>query len=94
MGKLYHPPLVVMATGTAVCHREPRDGEHGLEGYNLRDTYRFTRMKAANGGYIRVYPDVADGASASYYEVCGRDVFLKFFRIVEEVADAADRRGS
>jgi hypothetical protein len=56
---------------TVVCIKEPR-GEHGLEGYSREKKYKAEDM----GNYWRVWsdPDLPD-----YYEVCGPEVFKKYF---------------
>lgn len=76
--KLKGPPILVN-DGTAICIREPRNGECGLEGYNEGDKYRFQKMSDNKGHYMRVYPN----PDTNYYETCGPKVFERFFEEVK-----------
>lgn len=77
----------LLVDGRAVCIDEPRNGEHGLEGYNFESTYRYQRMQDAKGMYYRVYPgtgsDLPDwlpAACPNYYETCTPRVFHRHFK--------------
>lgn len=72
---------MVVSKGVCRCVREPRDGEHGLEGYALGEENRFERCDRDRYGrrYVRVYP-----GEGTYYETCGPGTFLKFFEVVRE----------
>ena len=80
-------PFAVVAEGTARCVLEPRNGEHGLEGYNEQSVYRFERVAGPQGRHIRVYPGSADpekDATPGYFETCGSEIFTRYFSILEE----------
>ena len=65
----------ILEAGLARCVTEPR-GKHGLEGYDLGQSYRFERCESEKGRYCRVYPG---GSFAYYYETCGEGVFANYF---------------
>lgn len=75
-GKPKEGPKVV-GRGLARCVAEPQ-GDNGLEGYNIGDTYKFEECLGKKGRYFRVYP----GGYPDYYETCGRNTFRRFFRSV------------
>lgn len=70
-----------LAHGKCECVFEPQC-EGGLEGYNLRDVYRFEQMQDDKGTYYRVYPNEDTG----YYETCKPHLFKKCFKITQEEA--------
>lgn len=71
----------LLQSGLCECVYEPR-GDHGLEGYQLRDSYRFAKMTPDKNGkdYYRVFPD--DHVTPEYYETCSQRVFDKHFKII------------
>lgn len=73
----------VIKAGSAKCIFEPR-GDHGLEGYQLGDIYRFQYMDRDKNGkpYYRVYPESSNGFE-TYYETCGPRVFKEHFQELE-----------
>jgi hypothetical protein len=61
--------------GKCICIYEPR-GDHGLEGYQLNDTYLFQICYDKKGKYYRVFPT----EETDYYETCGPIIFKKYFK--------------
>ena len=73
--------------GLARCIKEPRDGEYGLEGYNLGTDYKFEIVEDGLGDIFLVYPGTgsdipANMGSLTYYEPCSHAIFNKFFEIL------------
>jgi hypothetical protein len=58
--------------------KEPR-GDHGFEGYQLGELYKFELIPAAANfkAYYRVWPVGED-----YYETCSVRTFNKYFEVV------------
>jgi len=58
-----------------LCVLEPA-GHCGLEGFNIKSTYRYERRPKDKNGrpYYRVYH------SDDYYETCGPNIFKKYFK--------------
>lgn len=73
-------PVEIIREGSCVCHREPLNGERGLEGYNRDTVYRFQLCKGPKERYYRIYHN--DSAAPGYYETCGPVEFLSYFREV------------
>lgn len=78
---------MLIRVGLARCIREPHDGEHGLEGYNLGTDYKFEIIEDELSDIYRVYPGTgsdipANMSSLTYYELCGYGVFKKFFEVL------------
>ena len=69
----------VVLEGTCKCTLAPM-GDHGLEGYDKNETYRYQLMldEPNNKEYYRVYPtlDFPD-----YYETCAKHHFKKYFAV-------------
>lgn len=72
----------ILVSGMCECIYEPR-GDHGLEGYQLRDKYRFQKVTPDKKGriYFRVFPD--DVLIPSYYETCSERSFEKYFNVTD-----------
>lgn len=73
--------------GIAQCIYEPR-GDEGLEGYQRNQEYIFTEVenndknsKDYKKRHFRVIPDKD---FPNYYECCGKNSFMKYFKIVQE----------
>ncbi len=65
------------------CVYEPR-GDHGLEGYNLGDVYRYETKRDNDGTeYVRVYPQDDPFELGKYYETCSVSNFNKYFEKVQ-----------
>lgn len=62
------------ATINVTCIAEPR-GVHGLEGYQLGETYRALFIDQTAPGYWRIWPTEGD-----YYEIADKKVFRRFFK--------------
>lgn len=69
--------MPVVYAGVCICHTEPR-GAYGLEGFDIKSKYRYERIKNDKGNHIRIYHN------KNYYEVCGVDIFLRYFKPVEK----------
>lgn len=76
------PEQGILKTGLCECIYEPR-GDHGLEGYQLNEFYRFEFKRNKEGQeYYKVFPDKMFTA---YGETCSRISFKKYFKeIVQE----------
>lgn len=64
--------------GICECKMEPR-GDHGLEGYIIRETYSFFHYKTDKGEklyQIMITPD--------YGEICSISIFPKYFKEIQE----------
>lgn len=74
-----NPEIGILKTGLCECIREPR-GEHGLEGYQLEQFYRYEFKRNKEGQeYYKVFPD---SMFTSYGETCSRITFKRHFKIV------------
>ena len=71
--------IVMIDTGVATCVYEPR-GDHGLEGFQLNQTYKYAAMETATGKYYRIYPDTD---FPGYYETCSKSAFNKYFEVIK-----------
>lgn len=69
--------IKILKIGTAKCIYEPR-GDHGLEGYQLNQYYKYNLKEDKKGQYYAIFPTHID---TSYYETCSLRVFKKFFNI-------------
>ena len=67
-------PRELVEEGKCVCKLEP-NCDHGLEGYNSGETYRYQKMKDSKGHYFRVWH------SETYYETCPPGTFKKYFEV-------------
>lgn len=74
-------PVKVLSEGKAACISEPR-GDGGLEGYSMGEEYKFQCCinDTRGGRYYRIFPD----PEFDYYETCGPNEFLKYFKIAME----------
>jgi hypothetical protein len=78
----------LLSSGLALCIREPRNGEHGLEGYNEGERHRYeerrgvlaSRKSQGEVRYYRVWP--GSDLESTYFEVCMPGIFHRFFREV------------
>ena len=73
--------IEIISKGKCECYNAPR-GDAGLEGYEIRDTYKFEkcRKKGKREKYYRLYHDW----DTDYYECCGATQFAENFKILEE----------
>ena len=70
----------ILETGFCECKYEPR-GDHGLEGYQRGDTYKWERKQNNSGEvYFKVFPYKG---FPSYGETCSKNVFNKHFSITQ-----------
>lgn len=69
---------VTTHTGICECINEPR-GDHGLEGYQLGEFYKYDlRVSGCGKTFYKIYPDKN---FASYGENCSRKHFNQFFKV-------------
>ncbi|HEV2664549.1 MAG TPA: hypothetical protein VG324_06545 [Blastocatellia bacterium] len=73
------PTLSIIETGLVHCVTEPR-WSHGLEGFDLGQSYKFEPCEDGKGRYCRVY---TDRSFLNYYETCVEGVFAGYFEPVE-----------
>lgn len=66
--------MPLISSGICICHTEPR-GQYRLEVFDIHSEYKYERMSDGRGNYIRVYH------SPTYYETCGVEIFLRYFKI-------------
>jgi hypothetical protein len=73
----------------AKCIYEPR-GFHGLEGYQLGESYeveKVMRLCQTTGCVVIDYWKVSPVSSDSYFETCSDMDFKKYFEVIDECMD-------
>lgn len=66
----------LIRTGQCRCIDEPK-GKHGLEGYQLNESYKYQIVRNEDETYMRVYPSAM---FPDFYETCGSATFKRYFK--------------